>query len=91
MGRQRPDLANGTVRKKIPALRKAPQGRSSGHHALLVGQMLAQIDFLDDDRDAVGADRGADPPFSRQLELVDPIPGVDKRVAEMLLARSDLT
>lgn len=42
------DLAKGSLRKKIPALREALQGRFSGHHALLIGQMLAQIDFLDE-------------------------------------------
>ncbi len=43
------ELAKGTLRKKIPALREALEGRFSGHHALLIGQMLAQmIDFLDE-------------------------------------------
>ena len=41
-------LAKGALRKKIPALREALQGRFTGHHALLIGQMLAQIDFLDE-------------------------------------------
>ena len=42
------DLAKGTLRKKIHALREALQGRFTGHHALVVSQMLAQIDFLDE-------------------------------------------
>ena len=42
------ELAKGALRKKIPALREALQGRFTGHHALLIGQMLAQIDFLDE-------------------------------------------
>ena len=42
------DLAKGALRKKIPALREALDGHFSGHHALLVGQMLTQIDFLDE-------------------------------------------
>jgi transposase len=42
------DLAKGALRKKIPALREALNGRFTGHHALLIGQMLAQIDFLDE-------------------------------------------
>jgi hypothetical protein len=42
------ELAKGTLRKKIPALREALEGRFSGHHALLIGQMVAQIDFLDE-------------------------------------------
>jgi transposase len=81
------DLAKGALRKKIPALREALNGRFSGHHALLIGQMLAQIDFLDETIQTL-SDRIEDltRPFSREIELLDTIPGVDKRAAEMLLA-----
>ena len=81
------ELARGALRKKIPALREALQGRFTGHHALLVGQMLAQIDFLDETI-ATLSERIEEltRPFSRELELLDTIPGVDKRAAEMLLA-----
>ena len=81
------ELAKGTLRKKIPALREALQGRFSGHHALLVGQMLAQIDFLDETIATLSAQiEELTRPFSREIELLDSIPGVDKRAAEMLLA-----
>jgi transposase len=81
------DLAKGALRKKIPALREALQGRFTGHHALLVGQMLAQIDFLDETI-ATLSERIEEltRPFSHELELLNTIPGVDKRAAEMLLA-----
>src|SRR3954469_652459 len=42
------DLARGQLRKKIPALRDALEGRFDGEHALIVGQILAHIDFLDE-------------------------------------------
>src|SRR5450755_4312760 len=81
------DLAKGALRKKIPALREALQGRFTGHHALLVGQMLAQIDFLDETIATLSARvEELTRPFSREIELLDTIPGVDKRAAEMLLA-----
>lgn len=81
------ELAKGTLRRKIPALREALQGRFSGHHALLVGQMLAQIDFLDETIATLSAQiEELTRPFSREIELLDTIPGVDKRAAEMLLA-----
>jgi transposase len=81
------ELAKGTLRKKIPALREALQGRFSGHHALLVGQMLAQIDFLDETIQTLSVRvEELTRPFSREIELLDTIPGVDKRAAEMLLA-----
>ena len=80
------ELAKGTLRKKIPALREALHGRFSGHHALLVGQMLAQIDFLDETIATLSARvEELTAPFSRELELLDTIPGVDRRAAEMLL------
>jgi transposase len=81
------ELAKGRLRTKIPALKEALQGRFTGHHALLVSQMLAQIDFLDETI-ATLSERIEEltRPFSRELELLDTIPGVDKRAAEMLLA-----
>src|SRR5436309_11123286 len=81
------ELAKGTLRKKIPALREALAGRFTGHHALLGGQMLAQIDFLDETI-ATLSERIEEltRPFSHELELLDTIPGVDKRAAEMILA-----
>ncbi len=81
------DLAKGALRKKIPALREALQGRFTGHHALLIGQMLAQIDFLDETIQTLSEHiEELTRPFSREIELLDTIPGVDKRAAEMLLA-----
>jgi transposase len=81
------ELAKGALRKKIPALREALQGRFTGHHALLIGQMLAQIDFLDETISTL-SERVEEltRPYSREIELLDTIPGVDKRAAEMLLA-----
>lgn len=40
--------ARGRIRKKLPALREALEGRFSAKHALIVGQILAHIDFLDE-------------------------------------------
>ena len=48
--------------------------------------MLAQIDFLDETI-ATLSERIEEltRPFSRELELLDTIPGIDRRAAEMLL------
>jgi transposase len=81
------DLAKGALRKKIPALREALNGRFTGHHALLVSQMLAQIDFLDETIQTLSERiEELTRPFSREIELLDTIPGVDQRAAELLLA-----
>ena len=55
-------------------------GLAVADHALLVGQMLAQIDFLDETIQTL-SERVDEltRPFSRELELLDTIPGVDRR------------
>jgi transposase len=81
------ELARGALRKKIPALRRALAGRFGPHHALLVGEILAKLDYLDG---AIGRLSGEIErqiaPFAHQLALLDTIPGVDRRTAEALLA-----
>jgi len=42
------DLARGKLRKKLPALRQALAGRFRPHHAFLVSQLLAHVDYLDE-------------------------------------------
>jgi transposase len=42
------DLARGQLRKKIPALRAALEGRFDSEHSLIVGRILAHIDYLDE-------------------------------------------
>ncbi len=42
------DLARGTLRRTLPALREALSGRFRAHHAFLVGQLLAHLDHLDE-------------------------------------------
>jgi len=81
------ELARGKLRAKIPALREALLGRFSNHHALLVSSILAKLDFLEEiigslseEIDRVIA------PFGHHVERIVTIPGVDKRVAEALIA-----
>jgi len=81
------DLARGRLRAKLPALREALAGRFDGHHALLVGEILAKLDYLDE---AIGRLSDAIDrviaPFEAELALLDTIPGVDRRTAEALVA-----
>src|SRR5207249_9983951 len=81
------DLARGKLRAKLPALRHALTGRFRPHHAFLVGQLLAQLDFLEEAMaqmsvqiDAVIA------PFQAELARLDGIPGVNRRTAEVFIA-----
>ncbi len=42
------DLARGTLRRTLPALREALSGRFRAHHAFLVSQGLGHLDHLDE-------------------------------------------
>jgi transposase len=42
------ELARGRLRSKLPALRDALEGCFSSHHALMVGKILAHVDYLDE-------------------------------------------
>jgi transposase len=84
------DLARGQLRTKLPALREALEGRFSAKHALIVGQILAHIDFLDEAitrlSEAIEEQLG---PFGRQqVELLCTIPGIQRRAAEVIVAET---
>jgi transposase len=81
------ELARGRLRKKIPALREALVGRFDSEHALIVGQILAHIDFLDEAIERLSeAIEEQIAPFARQRDLLMTIPGVKRRTAEVLIA-----
>jgi transposase len=71
------DLARGRLRAKLPALREALEGRFDARHALLVGAILAHLDFLDEQiallSEAVAEELA---PFAAAVELLCSIPGV---------------
>jgi transposase len=81
------ELAKGALRKKLPQLRLALAGRFGAHHALLVGTILAKLDFLDEAIAALSAEIEATTrPFAAEIDLLRTIPGVDRRTAEGLVA-----
>ena len=80
-------LAVGRLRDKLPELERALTGRVTDHHRYLVPRILAAIDFLDAevaDLDARVAE--LERPFAAAVDRLDEIPGVGRRVAEILLA-----
>ena len=85
------DLARGRLRAKLPALREALEGRFNAQHALLVGAILAHLDFLDEQIERLSeAIREALAPFAAAVELLCSIPGVQQRTAENVLAEIGL-
>ncbi len=83
------DLARGALRKKLPELRRALQGRFRLHHAFLIEQIFAKIDFLDEmlDRLTAEIDRRVGP-FEPMLAALDTIPGVDRIGAISIVAET---
>lgn len=81
------DLAKGVLRKKLPALREALTGRFNANHALVVSEILAKLDYLDE---AIGRLSDAIDelcrPFEHELELLDTIPGIDRLCAQAMIA-----
>jgi transposase len=83
------ELARGQLRKKLPALRQALEGRFDSEHALVVGQILAHIDFLDESIDRLSAAIEEQiAPFAAAVELLCTIPGVQRRAAEVIIAET---
>ena len=81
------DLARGALRKKLPALRQALHGRFRAHHAFLLSQILAHIDYVEEAVEAVGEQIGVlIAPFREDLERLSTIPGVKRRTAEVIIA-----
>jgi transposase len=81
------ELAQGRLRAKLPALREALEGRFEAHHALIVGAILAHLDFLDEQIGCLSeAIEEQLRPFAATVELAATIAGVAKRTAEVLVA-----
>jgi transposase len=81
------ELARGKLRAKLPALREALEGRFAPLHALLIGAILAHLDFLDDQIERLSdAIEDQVRPFWPAVELLSTIPGVQRRTHELLIA-----
>ena len=81
------DLARGALRRKLPALRQALAGRFRPHHAFLVGQVLAHLDYLDEMIATLSTHiEEVMAPFAEAVRRLDTIPGVNRRTAEVLIA-----
>ena len=81
------EFALGRMRSKREVLAQAVVGRFTPHHAFLLTEHLSQLDYLAEAVERVGAEitqRLADDQAA--LELLDTIPGVGQRAAEIILA-----
>jgi transposase len=81
------DLARGRMRSKRGELEDALRGHFLPHHSFLLTEHLSHLDYLDESIDRVSAlieQYLAD--HQDAIVLLDTIPGVGQRTAEMLLA-----
>ena len=89
------DLALGKLRRKLPALREALDGRFEAHHALVIGAIISHLYFLDEqiDRLSEAITAHLDPQTAAGLQLAATITGVAQRTAEVLVAEigTDMT
>jgi transposase len=80
------EFARGRMRTKLPQLQAALTGRFGAHHALLVGEILAHLDYIDESIERLSA--AIDEviaPFADVRGRLATIPGVDQRVAEAII------
>jgi transposase len=81
------DLAQGKLRKKIPQLKRALEGRFEPLHALLVSSILAHLDFLDEQIERLSeAIEEQLRPFEPAVELLRSLDGIEIRTAQNILA-----
>jgi transposase len=81
------DLARGSLRKKLPALREALVGRFRPHHAFLVTHLLAHVDYLEEAMAGLSARiEELIAPFAEAQARLETIHGVKHRTSEVVIA-----
>jgi len=81
------ELAQRSMRKKIPQLREALRGRFKQHHAKMLRIILDHVDYLDTAIATLDAEIDElMAPFSQARDRLDTIVGVGKRAAECIIA-----
>ena len=85
--RRSPPSWPGEVVAKLPQLRRALEGRFGPHRTLIVGEILAKLDYLDEmtGRLSEEVDRHI-APFGAEVELLTTVTRVGQRTAECLVA-----
>ena len=81
------ELAQGRLRAKLPQLEKALEGRVEAHHRLLLKQILAHIDFLEQQMEELLTEIEARMiPYKEFFDLLTTIPGIQLLTALTILS-----
>jgi transposase len=79
--------ARGRMRSKRDLLEGALQGRLKPHHRFLIAEQLSHIDSIDESIEHISAEiEERLRPFDEQLRRLETIPGIKRRLAEVILA-----
>ena len=81
------ELARGRMRSKRDLLSQALQGQLKPHHCVLLSEQLADIDALDEAIERMSteiAERLRS--YEHQIQRLSTIPGIKRRLAEVILA-----
>lgn len=82
-------LAKGRLKGKREQLVEALCGRLKPHHSFLIAEHLAQIDYLQEAIERLSQQiEERLRPFEQEMALLDTIPGVNRRTAEVLWAET---
>lgn len=80
-------LARGKMRAKHDLLVQALQGQFKPHHRVLISEQLAHIDTLDEEIERLSAEIAQRlRPYEAQLKRLETIPGIQRRLGEVILA-----
>lgn len=81
------ELAKGKLRKKLPELARALEGRLRPHHLILIEQILAHVDFLEGSMERLRQEiEQCLLPYEEEIRLLQSIPGVSEAAAATILA-----
>ncbi len=81
------DLAKGRLRAKKEQLQKALEGVLRAHHRLIIAQLLADIDFFEEQIEEVGQEVARRLQKDQAtLDKLDGTPGINQRLAQVILA-----
>ena len=81
------DLAKGLLRKKIPELQLALEGKLEEHHRFLLKLQLDRLERVESDLTALGQRiQEKLQPYAAQLALLQKIPGVERTLAAVIIA-----
>jgi transposase len=84
-------LARSSMRRKTAALEEAFTGHFTGHHAFLLGKMLARVDGIDADIAELDARiEEMIAPFGEAARRLDEIPGIGPVAAAIIIAEIGL-